>query len=168
MKFKEEYSIMKQNKSLATNVILLVSVIAVILAIVTPMFFLDYTKGGIHAIWGWTGIFGGSFEITTNGVEQNISCQFNWVLYVNLLLTLVAGATTYFIGPKAKGYYIVGAILFAVVAIINFSTETWLISNSLIPAGGVKYLGVGPWVGGIGAVVSAISCIVAHSFEKNN
>lgn len=168
MKIKEEYSIMKQNKSLATNVILLVSVIAVILAIVTPIFFLDYTKGGVHAIWGWTGIFGGDLQITKNGIDEIISCQFNWVLYVNLLLTIVAGATTYFIGPKAKGYYIFGAILFAVVAIINFSTETWLTSATLLPLGGVKYLGVGPWVGGLGAVVSLISCIIAHSFEKNN
>ena len=157
---------MKTNRSLATNIILLVSVIAVVLAIVTPMFFLDYTKGGVHAIWGWTGIFGGGFQIETNGVEQTISCNFNWVLYVNLLLTLVAGATTYFIGPKAKGYYIFGAILFAVVAIINFSTETWLLSASLVPAGSVKYLGVGPWLGGIGGVVSAACCVIAHSFEK--
>ena len=153
------------NKSLATTIILIASLVSVLLLIVTPLQFMNFFKDGVHAIWGWTGIFGGDIFITA--ARDTIHCDFNWVLYVNLLLTIVLGVTTYLIGPKAKGYYIFAAIIFVVIAIINFTTvDVWLKASTLKVTGCELYLGIGPWVGGIGGVVSAISCIVAHSFEK--
>ena len=156
-------------KSLAAQIILIAALVSVVLLVLSPLHFIYKPGTGLFAIWGWTGIFGGSLSVDLSGVTRYIECQFNWVLYVNVLLTLVFGVTTYLIGPKAKGYYIFAAIFFVVIAILNFTTaEVWVPSTTTKESltGFVPYLGVGPWVGGIGAVVSAISCIVAHSFEK--
>ena len=157
----------KQN--LVAKIILVLSLLSVLLLIVTPMQFLNF-KGGIHAIWGWTGIFGGDMSLNLGEVEKVINIEFNWVIYVACILTVIMGVTTYLIAPNNKGYFIFSAIVSVILAIIFFTTKTWL--NVLInwPAGNAGYianpLGVGPWFAGLAASFTAIASIVANRMTK--
>lgn len=158
----------KQN--LVAKIILILSLLSVLLLIVTPMQFLNYGKNGIHAIWGWTGIFGGDVALELGDITKTLTYDFNWVIYVACILTLVLGVTTALIGPKKKGYYIFSAIIFVVLAVIFFTiSSTWL--ESTVNWGGAaghqgKPLGVGPWFAGLAASFSAIGSIVANRMSK--
>ena len=158
----------KQN--LVAKIILVLSLLSVLLLIVTPMQFLNYSKGGVHAIWGWTGIFGGDASLQLSGVVKTLTYDFNWVMYVACILTVVMGVTTFLIAQRNKGYYIFSAIVFAILAIIFFTiSSTWL--ESTVNWGGTaghqgKPLGVGPWFAGLAASFSAIGSIVANRMSK--
>lgn len=157
--------------SIAVKLILIFTILSILLMILTPIIFLDYGVDygkGIHPIWGWTGIFGGTVDIS-NGY-RNLIFDFNWTIYITLLVLLIAGVTTYLIGPKSRGYYIFGAILFVLCAIMFFTiTTTWILetmTNATTADKSVANLGVGPWAAGFLSIFSAIACIFEFKTVK--
>lgn len=140
--------------------------------IVTPTLFVSYGINGTHAIWGWTAMFGGDLSLkkATGEVFKTINCDFNWEAYVTCLVLFVIGFTTYFIGPKSRGYYIFSAIVLAGCAVMLFTMcSSWMPrSINFGYSGGYTglYLGVGPWAGGFLSCFGAIACIYEFKTAK--
>jgi len=165
----------KNNKSLATIIILAMCLVSALVLIVTPIMFLDYTGGnslnldnnyGIRAIWGWTGMFGGSFSVEN---YKNFTLDFNWAAYLTMLAYVVIGFTTYYIGPKKRGYYIFAALVFVILAVMSFTmTSTWISSTTSFSEYDrtVAHLGVGPWISGFFACFSVLGCIYEFRTAK--
>ena len=151
---------MVKRNTKVTLTILLASLVAALVLLVTPLFFVDGLKDGVDAIWGFNAILGlGSGQIIS-GIAAKYS--FTWVLYVAILLFAVMGFTTYYIGPKSRGYYIFSAIVYVVLAVIVFNSKAWVIRETLDSSAIVNrtYLGVGAWVAGLIAALNVILNIV--------
>lgn len=154
-----------KNTSKGTKLILFASFIIVALLVLTPTLFFDLPQGVI-AIWGVEAIFGG-----TAREAYKITTSFSWRLYINCLLILLAGFTTYYIAPRARGYYIFGAILFALTTVFTAASQAWLVGVSIASSnpsvlGAACYWGIGPVFGSILSLVAAITCIIEYKTFK--
>ena len=165
--------------SLATKIIFLFCIASVLFLFLTPIIFFDYGTSygiGIKAIWGYQAILGiGSREIyaSDGSLFRSMTFDFNWQIYITCLLFILIGFTTYFIGPRAKGYYIFSAILLAVCAIICFASKSWFVNATIhiglgsgIGDSARAHLGVGPWASGFLACFGAVACIFEYKTFK--
>lgn len=150
-----------------TKIILISSIIAVLCLLLTPLFFIDNLSSGIVTIWGFKAILGiGSFTYGNNLTQF----ETNWYLFIACLVFLIMGFTTYYIGPKSKGYYIFSVIIFAILAIVCFNSKNWFVvaqkvqNNNKLMNG--TYLGIGPWVSGLVCCINAIIGIVEYRTFK--
>lgn len=139
--------------SIATKITLFASLLSVLIFFVTPIFFIGLASG-LEVVMGFDAIL---------GLKANY--DFNWYIYIACLLFLIMGITTYYIGPKAKGYYIFAAIVFVLLAVVCFNSKSWFINGSMHFEYGSYYkdsahLGIGPWFAGIASIVSCITCII--------
>ena len=92
--------------------------------------------------------------------------SFNWTLYITLLVIVTIGFTTYFLGPKARGYYIFAALVFIICAIVIYASRIWLVRETIHIGTGTatgdyhrSHLGVGPWAGGLFSIIAALACL---------
>lgn len=140
--------------TIATKIIFYASLLSIVLFFLTPIFFINRLKDGVEVIWGFDAILG-----------LKPTYDFNWYIYIACIVFLIMGVTTYYIGPKSKGYYIFSSIVYVVLAVICFNSISWFINGSMHFDNGsfIKnntYLGIGPWFGGIASIISVIACIV--------
>ncbi len=140
--------------SIPTKITLYASLLSILVLFLTPIFFIDMLSNGLQTIWGFTAILGLQAEY-----------DFNWYIYIACLVLLIIGVTTYYIGPKARGYYIFSAIVYIVIAVVIFNSKSWFINGSMHFETGsyvksLAHLGVGPWFSGIASCVCAITCLI--------
>lgn len=150
-----------------TKIILISSIIAVLCLLFTPLFFIDGLSSGVSVVMGFKAILGvGSFRYETN----TLNMETIWYLYIACLLFLIIGFTTYYIGPKSRGYYIFTAIVFVIIAVLCLNSKSWfLVGNKVDNPSLLKnrtYLGVGPWLGGLVCIINAIIAIVEYRTYK--
>lgn len=156
-------------KTKITKTILLSSIIAVIILILTPLFFVyELESSSLKSIWGFNAIFG----LQSSQMIQSVNpiYSFTWVLYVALLLFLVLGFTTYYIGTKSRGYYIFSAIIYVIVAIIIFNSKAWVINEAFSGTKSIitnTHLGIGAWFAGLVASLNVILCIIEFKTFKS-
>ena len=155
----------KTNTTKVTLTILLSSLITVVVLLLTPLFFVDDLKDGVVAVWGFNAILGlGSNTVSGITATYNLT----WVLYVALLLYVVLGFTTYYIGPKSRGYYVFSALVYVVLAIIAFNSKAWVIKEAFGSSAILNrtYLGIGAWFAGLVAALNVVLCIVEFKTFK--
>lgn len=146
--------------SISTKITLYASLLSILVLFLTPIFFIDMLSNGLKTVWGFTAILG-----------LQTDYDFNWYIYIACLILLIIGVTTYYIGPKARGYYIFSAIVYVVLAVVIFNSRAWFINGSMhfentAVATNGAHLGVGPWFSGIATCVCAIACLVDFKTYK--
>lgn len=165
-------------QSLKVNLITLLSLLAIVLFITTPILFLNYgsTYGaGIHPIWGWTAITGGTVIIKNDGTTfRTMTFDFNWQAYLSLVVLFTTAILVKILNNKSKTLYVISAILFAGCAVVFFTMKsTWLlktwhfVGDGTLEKESISVLGVGPWVAGLVSVANAILSIVLFRTVKN-
>lgn len=155
----------KTNTTKLTLTILLSSILAAVLLLVTPLFFYNSYSYGVFPIWGFNAILGLGAGESLGGITTDY--RFTWVLYIALLLFVVLGFTTYYIARKAKGYYIFSAIVYVVLAIIAFNSKAWVVKEALgTSAMHGTSLGIGAWFAGLVAALNAVLCVIEFKTFK--
>ena len=164
----------KANTSFVNKLILFLALATVIFMLATPVLFFNYNESGygvgVVTIWGAPAIFGiGGFSNS----YRTMQFSFNWTLYITLLVVITIAFTTYFLGPKARGYYIFAALVFVICAIVIYASRIWLVNASIHISNGTgvgdyyrSHLGVGPWAGGLFSIIAALACLYEFKTAK--
>ena len=165
----------KANTSFVNKLILFLALATVIFMLATPVLFFNYNEGGFNPDAGVLTIWGAPAILGIGGVNgyRVMQFSFNWTLYITLLVIVTIGFTTYFLGPKARGYYIFAALVFIICAIVIYVSRIWLVRETIHIGTGTatgdyhrSHLGVGPWAGGLFSIVAALACLYEFKTAK--